>query len=163
MFPGRYVWANTCNAIKLYSYRHACHGALILVLLQNKWLFDPSPGNFQTKNIYFPLQLIIPLFNFCYNYGLKKEREEVAFVCLIWFFTVSSQALYHWATALPRKKLHLISPALSLVWELPDPDVHYMGDSSKFPKSWTFEIQILNLAAWLQNIDNFKFNWVNCL
>ena len=26
----------------------------------------------------------------------------------------------------------------------------YMGESSKFPKSWTFENQIFKLAGWLQ-------------
>ena len=30
-----------------------------------------------------------------------------------------------------------------------------MGESSKFPKSWTFEIQILKLAVWFLNC-NFQ-------
>ena len=34
-----------------------------------------------------------------------------------------------------------------------------MGESSKFQKSWTFEIQILKLALWLQIVNNFKFKW----
>ena len=34
-----------------------------------------------------------------------------------------------------------------------------MGESSKFQKSWTFEIQILKLAVCLQSVYNFKFKW----
>ena len=34
-----------------------------------------------------------------------------------------------------------------------------MGESSKFPKSWTFETPILNLAVCPLNIHNFKFKW----
>ena len=33
-----------------------------------------------------------------------------------------------------------------------------MGESSNFPKSWTFEIQTLKLVVGLQIINNFKFN-----
>ena len=33
-----------------------------------------------------------------------------------------------------------------------------MGDGSKFPESWTFEIQILKLAACLQNINISSLN-----
>ena len=32
-----------------------------------------------------------------------------------------------------------------------------MGESSKFQKSWTFEIQILKLAVCLQSVNNIKF------
>ena len=34
-----------------------------------------------------------------------------------------------------------------------------MGESSKRPKSWTFEISILKLAVCLLNIHNFKIKW----
>ena len=34
-----------------------------------------------------------------------------------------------------------------------------MGESSKFPKSWTFEISIVKLAVWPLNIHNFKIKW----
>ena len=34
-----------------------------------------------------------------------------------------------------------------------------MGESSKFQKSWTFEIQILKLAVCPQSVNNFKFKW----
>ena len=34
-----------------------------------------------------------------------------------------------------------------------------MGESSKFPKSWTLETPILNLAVCPLNIHNFKFKW----
>ena len=34
----------------------------------------------------------------------------------------------------------------------------YMGERSDFPKSWTFEIQILKLIVSLQIISNFKLN-----
>ena len=34
----------------------------------------------------------------------------------------------------------------------------YMGESSKFPKSWTFETPILKLAVCPLNIHNFNFN-----
>ena len=34
-----------------------------------------------------------------------------------------------------------------------------MGESSKFQKSWTFEIQILKIAVYLQSVNNFKFKW----
>ena len=35
----------------------------------------------------------------------------------------------------------------------------YMGESSKFQKSRTFEIQILKLAVCLQSVNSFKFKW----
>ena len=35
----------------------------------------------------------------------------------------------------------------------------FMSESSKFKKSWTFEIQILKLAVCLQSVRNFKFKW----
>ena len=34
-----------------------------------------------------------------------------------------------------------------------------MGESSKFPKSLTFETPILKLAVCPLNITNFKFKW----
>ena len=34
-----------------------------------------------------------------------------------------------------------------------------MGESSKFTKSWTSEIQILKLAICLQILTIFKFKW----
>ena len=34
----------------------------------------------------------------------------------------------------------------------------FMGESSKFPKSWTFEIQVLKLVVCLQIINIFKLN-----
>ena len=34
-----------------------------------------------------------------------------------------------------------------------------MGESSKFPKSWTFKTPILKLAIGPLNIHNFKFKW----
>ena len=34
-----------------------------------------------------------------------------------------------------------------------------MGESSKFQKALTFEIQILKLAVCLQSVNNFKFKW----
>ena len=37
--------------------------------------------------------------------------------------------------------------------------VRYMGESSKLPKSWTFETPILKLAVCLLNIHNIKFKW----
>ena len=36
----------------------------------------------------------------------------------------------------------------------------HMGESSKFPKSWTLEIQILKLAGCLQKWKKFKFKWL---
>ena len=33
-----------------------------------------------------------------------------------------------------------------------------MGESSKFPKAWTFEIKILKLAVCLQNINISSLN-----
>ena len=35
----------------------------------------------------------------------------------------------------------------------------YIGECSKFPKSWTFEISILKLAVCPLNIRNFKIKW----
>ena len=35
----------------------------------------------------------------------------------------------------------------------------YIGESSKFPKSWTFQTPILKLAICPLNIHNFKFKW----
>ena len=35
----------------------------------------------------------------------------------------------------------------------------YMGENSKFPKSWTSEIQILNLQD-VFNMDNLKLWWL---
>ena len=35
----------------------------------------------------------------------------------------------------------------------------FMGESSKFQKSWTFKIQILKLVVCLQNVNNFKLKW----
>ena len=34
-----------------------------------------------------------------------------------------------------------------------------MGESSKFPKSWTFEIQTLKQTVYLQNNSNFTLKW----
>ena len=34
-----------------------------------------------------------------------------------------------------------------------------MSGSSKFQKSWTFEIQILKLAVCLQSANKLKFKW----
>ena len=35
----------------------------------------------------------------------------------------------------------------------------YIGESSNFPKSLTFVIQILKLAVCLQSVNNFEFKW----
>ena len=35
-----------------------------------------------------------------------------------------------------------------------------MAESSKFQKSWTFEIPILKLAVCLQSVNKFKFKWL---
>ena len=37
---------------------------------------------------------------------------------------------------------------------------YYMGESSQFPKSWTFEIQILKLARMAIKMDNLKLKWL---
>ena len=34
-----------------------------------------------------------------------------------------------------------------------------MGESSNFPKTWTFEIQVLKLVVRLQIVNNFKVKW----
>ena len=34
-----------------------------------------------------------------------------------------------------------------------------MGESSKLPKSLTFETQILKLAVYQLNINNYQFKW----
>ena len=38
-----------------------------------------------------------------------------------------------------------------------------MGESSKFPKSWTFETPFLKFAVYLLIMHNFKFKWSNVL
>ena len=52
------------------------------------------------------------------------------------------------------KKRVNFQPARARLWK----DCLYMGESSKFPNSWTFEIQILKLAVCLQNINISNFN-----
>ena len=38
--------------------------------------------------------------------------------------------------------------------------VRSMVESSKLPKSWTLEIQILKLAGFVTKLNNFKFKWL---
>ena len=45
---------------------------------------------------------------------------------------------------------------MQLIWEVTDKKIYYMGESSKFPKSWTFEIQNLKQAVRLQNNIKWK-------
>ena len=111
--------------------------------------------------------------------------------------SVSSQALYYWATGLPKWsmkisiKIRQFQPYLVMVshprgqtlWNSEIASLsrtqtieHWIsnrfyfamkqtvrciqiGESSKFPKSWTFEISILELAVCLLNIHNFKIKW----
>ena len=36
---------------------------------------------------------------------------------------------------------------------------YFMGESSTFQKSWTFQNQILKLAVCLKSVNNFKYKW----
>ena len=59
----------------------------------------------------------------------------------------------------------LTDPSTYLKWtvieKLTTMYANIMDESSKFPKSWTLEIQIFKLASWMRTkINNFMFQWL---
>ena len=87
-----------------------------------------------------------------------------------WDLWVQDEWFIHYTTATLIPVEISCSGGLSMnfffITSVPDPILNtypvsamYMGESSKFQKSWTFKIQILKLAVCLQSVNNFIFKW----
>ena len=82
--------------------------------------------------------------------------------CRMFLVTPSNRELkintpFFWASLADWKTQHYIR-----AWKI-HLSAHIMGESSEFPKSWTFKTPILKLAVCPINIHYFKFKWSNVL
>ena len=116
---------------------------------------------FQTEdNIYKPAQIDRLIYAFVTQYIRYLSRCHDTFSRHSWnLLSALSFCLQPFAA----KMANNIDPNQTALIEQFDQDTYLMGESSKFPKSWTLEKQIFKLAGCLQKSISSHLNGELCL